>query len=649
MTLYRQLLTYSCAVLVFLSICLGIGELTRIRQFVGDQLESHAQDAATSLGLSLSTISDGKDIPTMEAMVNSLFDRGYYSLIQLRDVGDQLLIDRQSTMLIEGVPAWFIHLLPLDPPRAEALIMHGWQQVGTITVESHPGYAYQTLWRSAVTATISFAATFLVVALLGGWGLRRLLKPLAGIEEQAVALTERRFHIQNEVPRTRELCRVVTVMNRMTVRLRDIFHDQAAMVNELMQRAYQDPVTGLGNRRFVEAQVKAKVTAKGEDVQGSFLLIQLQKLQDINHVEGYDAGDELLRQTAEILRQATDSIAEPVVARLGGGDFALLLPNIGGNEAQSVGNTVLELHRQTANGGSQPLLCGGTVYRTPLTMQALLTTADQGLIAARHRPDGSAVLAAAESSTDSAAGGRLEWKTLLQRVIADRAVVLYSQPTVRVDNIEKIIHHEILSRVVDATGAHLSLGRYIPYAEQFGLMPALDRLVLERLAEVGFQSLSPQRIAVNLSVFSLEDRDFMRWLDSWLAQCVAVGVALNFEFTEYQAVRHRTAIADFAAQIRREGHKIGIDHFGQGLIHFGYLNSLLPDYVKIDRAITQDLWNEENDSTFFVKALCNAAHSLAIGVMVEGVESEEQWQAVSRIQLDAVQGFLIQRPTPLKP
>jgi EAL domain-containing protein (putative c-di-GMP-specific phosphodiesterase class I) len=94
---------------------------------------------------------------------------------------------------------------------------------------------------------------------------------------------------------------------------------------------------------------------------------------------------------------------------------------------------------------------------------------------------------------------------------------------------------------------------------------------------------------------------------------------------------------------------LGIDHFGLGLLHFGYLKSLLPDYVKIDRGITQDLWNEQGDSYFFVNALCNVAHSLDIRVMVEGVETEQQWRAISRIHLDAVQGFLIQRPEPLQP
>ena len=179
-------------------------------------------------------------------------------------------------MLFRPVPAWFIRLTPLTAPRADALIMHGWQQTGSITVECHPGYAYRTLWKSALAASLWFAAAAAAVALLGGLGLRRLLKPLAEVEEQAMALCDRRFHIQERLPRTRELRRVVTAMNRMTERIRELFQEQAAIADNLRQRAYQDPLTALGNRRFLEAQIKAKLEGKETAVQGVFLLFQVQ-------------------------------------------------------------------------------------------------------------------------------------------------------------------------------------------------------------------------------------------------------------------------------------------------------------------------------------------------------------------------------------
>ena len=136
--------------------------------------------------------------------------------------------------------------------------------------------------KAALTAALSLVLSMLGVAVLGAFGLRRLLRPLGALEEQAIALTQRKFHLQDRLPRTREFRRVVLAMNTMTERLRDMFHEQTAIADELMQRAYQDEVTGLGNRRFLEAQIQAKVGSKGNAARGAFLLVQVPDLSQYN-------------------------------------------------------------------------------------------------------------------------------------------------------------------------------------------------------------------------------------------------------------------------------------------------------------------------------------------------------------------------------
>lgn len=112
--------------------------------------------------------------------------------------------------------------------------------------------------------------------------------------------------------------------------------------------------------------------------------------------------------------------------------------------------------------------------------------------------------------------------------------MLYAQPTVSHGDLRDIVHHEILTRMIDAEGSHLSIARLIPLAEQMGLMPELDRLILEQLLEVPIQSLQPQRVAINLSPLSLESGVFMDWFASWLERCGTLGLALNFEFPEFR-------------------------------------------------------------------------------------------------------------------
>lgn len=652
MTLFRQLLLFSLLILTGLCTGLWIGELQRTRLFLINQLESHAQDTATSLGLSLSTLAHGTDVPAMEAMINALFDRGYYRCIQLRDVHGTVLIDRLNEVTVDHVPSWFIQLTPLPVPRAEAMLMQGWQQTGMVVVESHPGYAYQTLWTSVLSASLWLALATVAVVLVGGLGLRRLLSPLQRVEEQAKALCDRQFLLQEQLPRTRELRRVVTAMNRMTERIRNMFEEQAAIADTLRQRAYQDPLTGLGNRRYLETQVQAKLHGKETVVNGVFLIVQAQGLQHINQQHGYTAGDQLIGDLAACMQRAAAEQAEAILGRLGGGDLAVLLPNMDKTAARRFATAVLEEFSGNEGGVTTPeaiaALCGGVAYDRPVSFGELLTTADAALGTARYQGATNAVIIAPADLAGTVMVGRRDWKALLDALLSRKEVLLYAQPTVASGDQQTVVHHEILTRIAQDEGRHLSAGALLPLAEQSGVMPALDRIILEHIFALPASRFAPSRLAINLSPLSLTDGEFTAWLFAQLQHCADSGLQLSFEFPEFRAMRQIDLLKTFAERIKPMGHTLGIDHFGQGLTHFGYLHSLLPDYVKIDRAITNEVHTEKDDSSFFVSTLCTVAHSLDIRVIVEGVETEQQWRTVTALPVDAVQGYFIQRPEPVR-
>jgi len=652
MTLYRQLLFSTLLILLCLCTGLWMGELKRTRDFLVNQMETHAQDTATSLGLSLTTLTKGIDIPAMETMINALFDRGYYRTIELRDVAGKLLIERRADLTLDQVPTWFIRLVPLSAPQATSLVMHGWQQAGAISVESHPGYAYQTLWQAARTTALWFSLTGALVAVLGGLGLRTLLKPLRRVEEQAMALCDRQFPIQEQLPRTRELRRVVTAMNRMTLRIREMFNEQAAIADTLRQHTYQDPLTAVGNRRFLEAQIKAKLEGRDTAVQGSFLLFQIQDLLAINQEYGYQQGDRIIKDTAASIQQVCLELPEAMLARMGGGDFALFLPNTDAQTTKRIADSILEdIHQQILaepSGPTEVCVCsGGVLYEQPASFEQLLTRADTALNAARYNQNLKVVLLPLIDGEPAIYAGKTQWKELLEDIIAKRSIILYSQPTVSHQDFSKTLHHEIFTRVIDASGSHLSMGMFLPMAERLGLMPTLDKMIIEQLLQQPLQQFAPHRIAINMSPLSLADGEFVAWLHRQLTQCAQAGLQLNFEFPEFRVIRHNNLIKEFSEVIKRQGHCLGIDHFGQGLMHFGYLKSLLPDYVKIDRAITNELLDEQSDRYFFINTLCNVAHSLDIKVIVEAVENERQWQTLSKMHIDAVQGYYIQHPKPM--
>ena len=126
-----------------------------------------------------------------------------------------------------------------------------------------------------------------------------------------------------------------------------------------------------------------------------------------------------------------------------------------------------------------------------------------------------------------------------------------------------------------------------------------------------------------------------------LDQAGVLRAGIVFELPEFGAVRELDAVRRFASRVRALGHGIALDHFGRSFSSFGYLQSLRPEYVKIDRAYTR---LEDRDDQFFVESLCSVAHSLDIVTIAEGVEDQERWEALKALHVDGIQGYAVGRP-----
>lgn len=648
MTLYRQLLLYSLIILLFLCAGVWLGDFSRARSFFENYLASRAQDAATSLGLSLSVQDHRLDGASMEKMAAAIFDQNYYQRISIRDVTGTTLIERSDDASPALAPKWFTRFVGLRAPEAEAPIMRGWQRVGTVTVICRPGFAYAALWQSLQNASLWLALSLAVVAVFGGLGLKRLLKPLRGIEEQAIALCERRFPIQENIPKIREMRRVVLAINLAARRIGEMFAEQAAMAEDLQQRLHRDSLTGVGNRHYLESQIVAKAGGENVPVTGVFLLVQIQDLQGINQRGGYQVGDQLLKTTAEIISQICRYLPQAVIARLNGGDFALLLPDTDMESARNIAGDIVEDIAREAKTvtGSPAVRAGGVIYDRAISSGQLLADADRALGEARASDKGRPVLTHCTDGGTAGAIGRLQWQDILRRVINERAITFFCQPAVAVDERSAISHYEILTRVCLPGEDMLPFGMCVPTAERLGLMPVLDKLVIEELLRQPLDAFTPAELAINLSPVSLSDGNFAAWLRAKLREFSERGLRINFEFPEFRLRRHSALLKEFAAEAKKSGHAVGFDHFGQGLMPLGYLSQLLPDYVKIDYAFISHMEDKESGHCF-INTLCTVAHSLGIKVMATGVESEEQRQELRHVSLDTMQGYLVAAPKPI--
>jgi diguanylate cyclase (GGDEF)-like protein len=588
------------------------------------------------------------DLPTMVSMVDAIFDRGYYREILVVTTDGKVLIERRQEVVIDGVPSWFVKMNKLELPRAEALVMSGWNQAANVYVSSHPGYAYHKLWRSSVQMLVSFLMSATIVIIIGAFLLRALLKPLKAVERQADALCARRYEIQEKLPKTREMRSVVTAMNRMTKMVKKMFEEQARSAARLKYQAYHDSVTNLENRYYFDIQLQARLKSPEEFITGALLLVELHDLHGLNERRGFEAGDELLKAAADVLRSASGNVRNVLLARIGGADFALVLQETYPEEAEKLAARIAEdlslLHRSGLTESEHVANVGVAMYVDGVEYSEFLAQADMALRAAQSKGPNQWSCCATSEST--AIYGRHEWKSLIEEVLQTQRIVLYQQSVLDINQPEKVLHREVFVRVLDHNSQLQPAALFMPMAEEIGVARELDWLVINQVVEKVANSTSTVPFAVNLSPSSLQDAAFLDKVIGRLEQVPHLSSKLVFEFADCGVAQEPEGFRYFATALQRLGFSIGMDHFGRGFCSFTQLQTLRPSYVKIDGAYTANV-AEDRDNQFFVETLGSVAHSLGILAIAEAVEKQEQWDSLRELHVDGVQGFAVARPEPM--
>lgn len=651
MTLFRQLIIIITA--LFLAVFVGtfFVSVNNTRVFLSSQLQSHAQDAATSLGLSLSPHAAEHDTITMTSMVDAMFDSGYYREIKVVDIEGKPLIVRELPITIEEVPQWFIQLTPLETPLGEALVMAGWQHAGSVSVRSNPGIAYAKLWYDSIGMFWWLFGAAIITLGLGWVILKIVLRPLHNLEIQAEAICRREYPVQEKMPWARELRSFVQAMNRMVIKVKEMFEEQAKAMEKMRAHAYMDSVTGLGNRRHLEAQLQNLINNPEHFAGGALFLLELNGFKEYNDRHGYQAGDELLRQATALLSDISGSHLESFCARLGGADFAMVVPNIDATEAGAIGKQLSEslqrLHEGDMAVSKEVGNIGIALYRGQDSVFKFLSEADLALRTAQAQGGNAWHLEKPEQSAQTEVAGAQNWSAFLNEVIAQRRITLLFQP-VKSGISESILHYEVLLRILGNNDQLLSAGVFMPYVNRLGLHREMDRLVVSEIIER--MKLDRARdipaIAINLAPESAHDAAFADWLSDELGRNPDIASKLIFEVTEYGATKNLDSIRSLIDKVSLAGARFSLDHFGRGFSSFGYLSSLKIHYLKVDGSYIHGIDQDQEDQ-FFVDAVIKIAHGLDIEVIAESVETEEEWKMLQELNVYGLQGYLVGEPAAL--
>ena len=652
MTLYRQLVLIIILLFTACFLASVTISISNLRNFLGEQLASHAQDTATSLGLSLSPPMQRNDEPLMNSMVDAIFDRGYYKTISVITVDGNTLIERSNPVTGKDVPAWFVDNIDLRLPIAEAMVMSGWKQAATVVVASHPGFAYRELWKNTVDTFCLFSLTTITALLLGIVAIRLLLKPLQRVEEQAEAICEHAYVIQEKLPRTRELRRVVKAMNRLTRKVNEIFTEQTTLTERLREQAYKDPVTDLGNRRYFDRQLQALIESREESAGGAVILVEIYHLEHINTASGYQAGDCVLHRTAELIQTRLADFRNCFASRISGAGFAIVANDFNNSEADALANLLsndlLHLHTENLVEFKDIANIGVAMWQSGDNLSDVLAKVDIALRSAQTIGGNAWYRYEPPTTGKPTIRGAAQWHDFLKQIIESTSATLFAQPVLKFTSMGiEVVHKEIFLRLPDEDGELVMAGVFMPMAERTGLATALDKLTISKLLE--YLSANPEGhylYALNLTSTSLHDPKFVEWLCNRIQADLDTGRRIVFELPEFGVLGNIENTRTIVDRLSALGCGCGIDHFGRGFNSLGYLHSIKVQYLKIDGGYTRDI-NHDADNQFFIRALADAAHSIDICVFAAAVETEDESDAVRSLHVDGIQGYLVGKPEPL--
>lgn len=612
------------------------------QKYLAQQLYLKNLDNATSLALSMSQVAD--DPVTVELLLSAQFDSGHYQFIHLADPTGKTLLDRRNPAITSGAPEWFQRLVPLQAPPGIAQVQDGWQQFGTLTLQSHSRFAYEALWQGTLRLLFWFAAGAAFTGLIGSLALRKITHPLHDVVDQAQAIGARRF-ITIPVPKTLELRSVVSAMNSLSNRIKGMLEEETARLEKLRRQSEHDDLTGLLQREPFLRRTETLLDRDDASAAGVLVIARFARLAETNRELGRQTVDQLLRRIGEKLSIIAAEHPDWLAGRLNGSDFALLAPgstNTTLGLAQAVARA-LHLAIDDANMAGERLLPVGATSLDPgESLTQLLSRTDTALNAA-ERDETTSVQVANKYAATQPFSDLSSWRAALTEALDDNALKLAEYPVI--DSSGALLHFEAPVRLF-LGGDWLTAGTVMQWAARLGLMPRLDGgVATAALHEIARRDVS---LGINISAEALSDAEFRASLLNQLQQAPELAPRLWIEVPESGAFRHVAEFRALCVAVKPLGVKIGLEHVGHQFSRIGDLHDLGLDYIKIDASIIRDIHTNPG-SQAFLRGLCMIAHSIGMITIAEGVQSQAELDILPGFGVDGMTGPGVKFPAETSP
>ena len=476
--------------------------------------------------------------------------------------------------------------------------------------------------------------------------------PAAGAEKQFKRANGETIDIEQSVA---DITDENGITHGAVVVLRDVSATRA-MERKLAHEATHDPLTGLVNRREFESRVKMAINrASVDNTLHTICYIDLDRFKAVNDSCGHATGDRLLCDLSRIVKEQLRK--GDTFARIGGDEFGLLLEQC----SVKKGVEIAEAVRQSIT--NYQLLHDGQVFSVGASMgaveisenttdiESLLSVADAACYVAKGGGGGSVQIYRSNDDNVLQLRDETRWAREISQALDNNRFELHCQPIVGVsDACRNSMHYEILMRMRDSQGNLVYPGSFLPAAERYKQLTAIDRhVVYETLKWVGDNAHECQscRFAINIAGASISDMGFLAFVSESFRTTGADPSFIIFEIVEHVAVGNLNAAIRFMSTLKKLGCEFSLDDFGRGFSSLGSLKDLPVDYLKIDGGFVAGILETPEDEAT-VRAINEIGQVLGKKTVAEFVENDAIKCRVTELGIDYVQGFGISRPFPLE-
>ncbi len=419
--------------------------------------------------------------------------------------------------------------------------------------------------------------------------------------------------------------------------------DRRSAERRIAHLAHHDTLTGLANRAAFTEKMDDMLRQAG--VPFALLLVDLDHFKEVNDVFGHVVGDAFLIAVAERLEQAASN---HFLARIGGDEFVILAEGGQPETALELANRLLAISSETLSLQGHEVDIGlsiGIALSPDNGTDASTLIANADAVLYRVKGDGRGSARLFEPEMDHKIHERHALVRELRHAAERGELVLHYQPQVAADG--RFVGFEALVRWEHPRHGLLAPGRFIPLAEETGLIGQIGEWVLRQACREAAAWREPLTVAVNLSPLQFRHRDLFPLVHAALFETGLQPGRLELEVTESVLINDRLGAITGLRRLKSLGVQIALDDFGSGYSSLSYLQSFPFDKIKLDAQFVAELGSGPRAATL-IRGIIALGHGLDMTVIAEGVETEAQRSFLLSEQIDALQGYLVGRPLPIE-